>query len=245
MSEIKDGENTQENLEQNTEVVENTGPVEEIANPEETQQEKDWKAEYELRDKAYKELQALNGKHTKELGDHRKFRKDFEPYLPYLEQLANQEKQQRYQQDPQLQLREYVESQLAPFREQQLEVQTTKTVQTLQNELGQETYDTLAPIMANVLKYYAEHNPAVAEYLAGDPIALVRQAAGDLFLDGQIKSKKKATELNVKRDVQQKTMAGVAKNGVQGNKASSDMSKMNLQEMKEFLRRNGAITKVD
>lgn len=245
----QNSENTQEILEQNaeeSEVAENLGLDTNVSDNQDTQEEKDWKAEFdriasekEALEKTHKEYQSFADKRTKELGDLRKFKKEYEPYLGYLQSIADQEKQQKYQQDPQLQLREYVESQLAPFREQQLEVQTTKTVQTLQSELGDEAFDTLAPIMANVLAYYAENNPQVAEFLTQNPIALVRQAAGDLYLHNQQQSKQQNTQLQATKKTASKTMGGIAKTTLGSARTTSDVSKMSASEMLQHLKRTG------
>jgi lambda repressor-like predicted transcriptional regulator len=229
---LNDGQNVEETETPTEQTQETEQPVEAPA-------EKDWKAEFEKRDKSYTELQKLHGRSSQEVGELRKFKQEMEPYQAYLQQMAEQQKQQRYQQDPQAQIREYMDSQLQPLRELQTQAQVTETANTLQTELG-ENYETLAPIMANVLKYYQNESPEVAEYLAQNPIALVRQAAGDLYLHQMNQSKTQNVQAKANKQSAVKAMAGVARGGVSSKSTAGDMGSMNPEQMLAQLRKMGA-----
>ena len=236
-------ENIRLNDGQNAEEVKEETPTEQTQEetPEQPVEaaEKDWKAEFEKRDKSYTELQKLHGRSSQEIGELRKFKQQMEPYQGYLKQMAEQQQQQRYQQDPQAQMREYMESQLQPLREMQSNAQATETTNVLQTELG-EQYETLAPIMANVLKHYQESEPSMAEYLANNPIALVRQAAGDLYLHQMQQNKTQNVQAKANKQSAVRAMSGVARGGVSSKSTAGDMSSMNPDQMLAQLRKMGA-----
>lgn len=207
--------------------------------------EKNWKEEHGKTLKSYEELQSVFGRQGKELGDLRNFKKEMEPYLEYLQQVSQQQKQQQYANDPKAEYQDMLDKELQPFREQQVEYEASQTVSNLQEELGEETYDRLAPVMANVLRYYQDNDPTIAEYLAQNPVALVRQAAGDLFFNDMKTNQTQATSTQQTKQKQAQSMASTAKSHVAGKSTQGDMSTMNVEEMGEYLRKAGISQKIE
>lgn len=186
----------------------------------------------------YDEIHSLKGRQGKELGELRKFQKEMAPYVDYLKQVSEQQRQEQYKENPELQMQDYVKQQIQPLQEQQVDYQASKTIDMLQNELG-DTYQELAPVMANVLRFYQENEPATADYLASNPVALVRQAAGELFFHNNQKAKQHAESNQQTRKKQAQSMAGTAKSNSTGKSTNGDMNDMSLDEMKSHLRKIG------
>lgn len=203
-------------------------------------------------EKQYKELQKLQGKHSAELGQLRKFYQENQPvidaYKKFLEQQQEAELVEKAKTDPVGTLKELARrealQQIAPYQEQITTAQATTINNTLREQLGSE-YETYAPVMADVLDEFLEmdnvNGTTYAAELAQNPNMLMLLAAGKVTLSQKAQNAQQMQTAQLKKANNLKVAGGVGKGNLTTSSPTTDFKNLSLDEMRRVLKQQGIL----
>lgn len=203
-------------------------------------------------DKQLKELRELNNRQARELGELRKWKaekgKVFDSYEGVLKQQQEQELLERFQSDPASAVKELAqrESQalLQPYAPIIAKAQAMEINSQLQ-QLSGEDYQTLAPVMADIVDEFLRIDEAqgthYAQEIATQP-QMLKAIARDFLEDANKKQNaQNAAKTQQKRSENLKIAAGVAKNNNTSSITPVDFSGLSLDQMRAQLKKQGIV----